>query len=487
MRAATYERLSADKSGRSKSIAQQNRAGRAACAANGWNIVVSHSDTVSASGYTKKKRPGWDAILQEVARRRVDVVVLWEPSRGDRKLTSWSAFLDSCKEHNVKIYITDHERLYDVSSSSDWEALASMGVGNASEVNKLSSRTRRALADLALEGVPVGRIAYGYTRRYDSVTKELIAQEPDSTKAEVVREVIGRIADGDSILSIRNDLHARGIASPSGQEWWPRKTITDMVKNGYVYIGKLKHNGDPLTDGQWPAIVEDGIFWRAKAVLEGRRHSATLPGAAIWNLSYIVRCHCGAPMYVIRRWAPKGRQGEQVYRCSANRAGCMWSPINADANDENEVWKVSGPPYLDDVVAGKLIDYLADPERYAAFTVGDDNEARALRDEAAAEQARLADLESQMVAGNISVQSFARVSAGIEAHIAELVERAQTASCPPAVGSLYSRLSAGAVRRGELLSRWEDMSVAARRALVTEVCAPVVHPDRVEMNWRVVS
>src|SRR5215469_8575470 len=258
MRAATYERISDDRDGRSRSIEQQNKAGRSACQANGWKIVTSHSDPVSASRYSRKARPGWDAIVDDVRAGRVDVVVMWEPSRGDRKLTTWSAFLDACRERSVQVYIAqDGGRLYNPDNANDWQALANAGVDSAHESDKISGRVKRAMAEDAEDGKPFGRIPYGYRRRYDPVTRELIAQEPDPETAPVVREIVQRIGDGDSISSIRESLTERGIPTPNGGQRWPRETIRWFANSGVVYIGKRRHNGGPLLDGQWPPIVDE--------------------------------------------------------------------------------------------------------------------------------------------------------------------------------------------------------------------------------------
>ena len=127
-------------------------------------------------------------------------------------------------------------------------------------------RIRRDLADAAQRGRPHGRKAYGYDREYDVRTGKLDRQVPHPEQAPVVVEIITRIAGGDAVAAIWRDLNERGVPGPTGGRW-SRSTITHLVLDGVVYICKRRHNGGPLLDGDWPAIVDEDVYWRAVAVL----------------------------------------------------------------------------------------------------------------------------------------------------------------------------------------------------------------------------
>jgi DNA invertase Pin-like site-specific DNA recombinase len=120
----TYSRNS---SARDRSIARQDADGARACQGHGWEMLAQLSDAVSASRYGTKARSGWPELLLMVESGRLDhgVVVLWEASRGDRKVGAWVSFIDSCRERHIKIYETQGEgRLYDpVGSSDDYHSL----------------------------------------------------------------------------------------------------------------------------------------------------------------------------------------------------------------------------------------------------------------------------------------------------------------------------------------------------------------------------
>jgi site-specific DNA recombinase len=473
MRAGLYDRVSDDQDGRSRSVAQQGIENEKAAQAAGWRVAGRYADPgVSASRFARRERDDWPRLMEDLRAGQLDVVVLWESSRGDRKLTEWSAFLDTCRERGVKVHVTSHERTYDLSRARDWRTLAEEGVSNAYASEETSLRIRRDMADAAAAGRPHGRVAYGYRRRYDPLTRALIAQEPDPEQAPVVREVVTRIAAGEAISALIADLNERGVSSATGGRW-ARSSISRLVLNGVCYIGKRRHNGGPLLDGDWPPLVDEAMYWRAVAVLSDPARKAQadgrggiLPGRSKWLLSYLATCgKCGAGLSVTHRMRACERTA--MYRCASSRGGCAYAPVE----------------WLDGVVADEVIGYLAEPERWRPE--GQDKEAQTARDEAAAERSRLEEFEALAKAGEIGAGSFARVAAGIEERIAELEERARELSVPGVVADLVARggtrlwqvdPSRAADRRFDMLVRWEEMPLTAQRRLVSEVCSVSLEP-----------
>jgi site-specific DNA recombinase len=466
VRAGLYQRVSDDQDGRSRSVEQQNAAGQLAAQRYGWDVVhVYNEPGISASRYARRTRPEWARLMADIKARQLDVIIMWEPSRGSRELEAWAAFLNACRKSGCRIYITDHDKLYNVSKARDWRSLAEDGVDSGYESEKISSRSRRGVADAAERGQPHGRLPYGYMRTYEHVSgrKPVIYQVPNPDTAPTAQEIITRIAGGDAVSALVSDLARRGISSPTGQPRWARASIARLVLEGVVYIGKRRHNGGPLLDGDWPAIVDPETYWKAVNILSDPRRLAAAngrggirPGAAKWLLSYIATCaKCGAPLSVQKR--PRGGKMEPHYRCSSSAGGCAIIPVE----------------FMDKCITAALIRWICiKPGVYEGITRTDDSEARAARDEADAERARLAGFERKAIAGLISDESFARIAGGIEARIAELTDRAEQSAVPTALRELLS--SAG--ERSELEERehvistlWDKMSVSARRHVIMGV------------------
>lgn len=455
---AIYQRVS---DGTDKSVEQQNHRNEAAARERGWSST-SYSDAVSASRFARRPRPEWERLVSDVRAGMYRYVVLWESSRGDRKLSTWATFLDACRETDTRIYVTSHDRLYSMRNASDWKALANDGIDSAYESEKTSLRVRRDLADAALRGEPHGRIPYGYTRRYERVDgrpKPLPIQYPHPTEAPIAREIITRIASQDSVSGILYDLRTRGIARRDGKPW-ANSSLVAMVLNGVVYIGKRRHNGGELLPGNWPPLVDEDVYWAAVAVLRdpARKTAATTrggirPGAARWLLSHIATCSvCGYPLGQQQR----PYKGEKVpfYRCNNPRASHCFAPVE----------------WMDWLVGEAVVRWCAQPLVYATITEGSDREALAARDEVAAERHRLAEFEAQAIAGTLSATAYARIASGIEARIADLDAKATQTGAPAELNGLLGG------RTEDIAERWLAMPLLAQRSVIRKIAAPTLAP-----------
>ncbi len=234
VRAGVYERVSRLASARdrkeierARSIEEQNKANRDECTRYGWEITAHYKDPgLSASRFATRERPEYRRLLADINVGKLDVVVLWESSRGDRELAGWARFLNACRENGTRIYITTHGRLYDMANGRDWRNLAEDGVDSGYESEKTSIRVRRTVAAKMQAGEPFGHCPYGYEREYHPRTRELIEQRPSKepagpgdnrmTKAEIVLYIFLSIAKGIPVNQIRRWLNEQGIPAPEG-------------------------------------------------------------------------------------------------------------------------------------------------------------------------------------------------------------------------------------------------------------------------------
>src|SRR5689334_21099420 len=270
LRAGLYERVSTgiQNTAESRSVDQQNRAGSQSAQDQGWTVADRYPDPgLSASRFAKRGRPEWSRLVTDIESGQLDVVVMWAANRGGRELAEWARFLNACRENGVRIFVTSEGRLYDLSIARDKKALQEDGIDAEYDSEKISMASRRGVADSVARGEPTGRIPYGYTRRYEldpSRPKGKRAiQEPHPRQATVVAEIITRIANSEAVSALVNDLAERGIMSPTGKTRWSRGTVCRLVLEGVVYIGKRRHNGGPLLDGNWPPLIDEATYWRA--------------------------------------------------------------------------------------------------------------------------------------------------------------------------------------------------------------------------------
>lgn len=439
--AGIYGRQSQNKA---KSIAEQLAAGKAIASESGWALAGTYQDGSSASRYARKQRDDWQRALDDIADGVISVLILWEASRGDRTLTTWSQLLDLCREKGVSIYVIADERLYDPRKARDWKTLATAGVDSAGESDLISMRVIRGQAGAAALGRPAhGRTPYGYRRTYDPATGELTGQEPDLDAAPIVKEIFRRLAKGEPVSIIVKDLNRRAVPPGGGGKQWYRARLR-LLANNRAYIGERVHR-QAAVPGIWPALVKPAVFYTVQRVLTDPKRRKTKPGRALHLLSYIGTCvPCGGPWSVTR-----GR-----YQCVER--GCV--SVNQAVTDA--------------FVETMMFARLDQPDVYEALRQHGDADDQAVLEadnEVAALQLRLDEWRLSAARGQASPATMAVVEAELVPQIAAAQRRSALASIPPELRAL---LEPGA----DVRKRWKDTPMAARRRIVMHLAE--VRADR---------
>lgn len=458
-RAGIYARVSDIANDRSPE--QQEREARGA-ARDRWRITGVWADKLSASRYAGRSRKEWPKFVERIRAGSMDVAILWESSRGGRELEDWAGFLNACRITGTRVYIVSRDKMYDLRDSEDYRTLSLDGVSSVYESEMTSLRSKRGVADSVARGEPYGRIPFGYRRWYsreEGRKKPVAHQEPDPNEAPVVREIITRIARDEAVTAILRDLDRRGIRTRAGGRW-SQPSATRMVLEGVVYIGKRRHNGSALLDGNWDAIVPEADYWKAVQVLSDPkrkpRGGGIRPGRVRWLLSYLAVCsECDGPLSM--RHLPRAAGQVAYYRCIK---GCVSAPVE----------------WLDSMATFAIVKFCSSSPLYDILTRGDDREAQSARDEADAERDRLAGYEQQAIDGRIGADSFSRIASGIEKRINELEQRVRELSAPPVLRDLVSAKATEAERFTDIMERWLAMPLTAKRSVISAIFAPVLYP-----------
>lgn len=439
-RAGIYARQS---KGNAKSIADQLTECREDSASEGWEVAAEWSDRVSASRYTTKVRDEWPKVLAAIEAGELDVLVLWESSRGDRDAETWLGLLRRCRTGRVRIRITSHERTYNLAMPADWKSLATEGIDSAYESDKLSLRVLRSAATAARAGRPaVGPTPYGYRRTYDPATGHLEGQKPNPDTAPIVREVFERVAKAVPLSEICRDLNARHIPAPKGGTW-RRLRLRSIILNP-AYIGLRKHKGETYPAG-WEPIVGEATFYAAGRVLnDPTRLAKARPGRQVHLLTYLGICDvCDGPL----------RAREIYYHCTK---GCI--------NIRREM--------ADDFVREVIIARLSRKDAYTALRqegAESDREVLAAEGEEARLRGELDGWRLSAARGNTTPESLAVIEADLTRRIAEAARRAKEAAMPPA---LRAMLEPGA----DVRTRWQEATVNARREVIRILAEVRVSP-----------
>ena len=469
-RAGIYGRQSKDKT---KSITEQIAECTADAVEQGALVAATYRDGVSASRFTTKQRDDWARVLVDITAGKLDMLVLWESSRGDRDAQTWLGLLATCRRRRVLIRITSHERTYDMGIARDWKALADDGIDSQYESEKTSLRMKRAMAAQAKAGKPHGNNVYGYQRLYriDEQGKRVldkVVAHPE--QAPIVADIVHRIGRGEPVLAVVRHLNDRGIPSPTGKAW-RRNSVRDIALR-VGYLGRRQHNGE-THQAVWPPIVAEADHLAARRILTDPTRRSARPTRQKWLLSYLGRCaECGAHLHGVPP-RPSRRGMAARYECEH---GC--ASIQLDKLDE----------LVTEVVCRRLA---ADTE---LRPVGNDAVALAARAEAEALQARLAQWRESARRGQTSPASLAHIEAGLLADVKAASRRAEQATTPAV---LLDVLDGAAGRLAVISKRFAALPVTGRReiiALLLDVSiskatsmvrsADPIDTDRVHIGWR---
>jgi site-specific DNA recombinase len=423
LRAGNVGRVSKDKSGEARSVEEQHEENNRAAEGCGWVIAGDYEDVMSASRFARGARKDWPRLVADVEAGALDVVILWEPSRGSRKLGEWVGFLDLCRARGVLIHVTSHRHTYDLANRRDRKALIEDGTDAEDESEKTSERVRRALGANAADGMPHSQAPFGYRRVYDSRghLDRSEAQRPVEEEAVLVRKVTGMVAAEVPLSQVERET---GVS---------RSTIRKWCCNP-AYIGKRRTPAG-LTEARWPAIVDEGTWRGAQAALAGKPRAGvnSRPGGARYLLSGIMACcECSALVEA----DPDSPRRRACYGC---RTGHV-TITQAGA---------------DDVIRWLVIARCMQDDLYQLLTAASGAEADAARTEAVKLQGEL----DEWLEAGISARAYRIKEDYYLPRIVAARDRAELLTVPAPVRDLAT---AGAGVAGA----WERMTVPQRRGAV---------------------
>lgn len=462
------------------SVASQLNAGRAWAEQHHKRVVGEYSDDGVSAWDTRKDRPDWRRVMQELALGAASYLWCWEISRSTRDREVWAKLIRTCQANDVQIVVGD--RAHDPNDPDDGFMLdltAALAIRESAVTRK---RIKRDVEDRAAAGRPHGKIPYGYRREYDPTSGKLLRQVPNEDTAPIVAELARRVLAGESMYAIAHDLTRRGVPSPETVrrrrmhgpdtpllDWYPSEIKDQLVSP--TNAGLRVHQGVVVADATWPAIL-----------------SVTDQAALLQRLSTPKNYRDGATRHLLTGIAECGVCGATV-RLVKNRGYPSYACRGLQGRGDSCVIRIQPP--VDTLVEEAVIAFCEDPtvlERLLAAT-GDGAEAAAAAVELAELQARLdAFISSASSPDGISPDTLARIESGLRPQIADARARSLPRSLPAVVVSMFGP-AARAV--------WMGMEVPVRRQVVRFLLRVIIHrtargrgtrgfdPERIQLVWLV--
>jgi DNA invertase Pin-like site-specific DNA recombinase len=178
-RAAIYVRVSTD----GQTTENQMRVLEEVAARRGWTVTARYEDAGISGAKGRDKRPGFDSMLKDAARRRYDVLMFWSVDRLGRSAALVATALAELENAGVAIY-ADKEAM-DATTPHGRAMLQMAAVFAELERGLIRERVIAGLNRARAKNVKLGR--------------------PKATP-QTEALIKGRLAKGQGIVSIAKDL-----------------------------------------------------------------------------------------------------------------------------------------------------------------------------------------------------------------------------------------------------------------------------------------
>ncbi|MGO2780087.1 recombinase family protein [Glutamicibacter arilaitensis] len=458
-----YARISSDIDGTALGVARQLEDCTREAERRGWSIVDRFVDNnVSASN--GRARPEYVRMIEAIENGTIGAVIVWDVDRLTRTPAELETFIDLADRHDLALASVGGEM--DLATPQGRLLARMKGSVARHEVEQQSRRLKRKFDQLAASGEPHGPVPFGY-RRVDQIGEDGRKFRQDvlhEEEAAIVRDWYSRVADGETLRSIANDMNARGLRTHSGKLWLG--AVIGRMLRREAYLGLRKHRGQVVGPGNWAPLIDQETFDRAFAILSDPKRIPPRGREPRYLGSGIYKCgKCGGAMRPIVQAKENKHRRAPAYGCSA----CQRTVRIMEPLDE----------WVERIVVGRLsrpdaaLDLSRDPSRL--------REAMTARD---AIVARMDSAADEYADGTITVRQLTRITERLKAELSAAEGRV-TMEQP-------FRILDGMVGSGAA-EAWAAASMERRRAVLRELVDITIlpagvgvkfSPEQVRFEWK---
>jgi DNA invertase Pin-like site-specific DNA recombinase len=307
-RVGIYCRISDDREGRGEGVERQLEACKSLVSERKWTLVDEYIDNDISATQTRKARPSYLRLLEDLKNGRINTIVVWAVDRLYRRpieLEDLLKILDHHSDISVNVVQGSDLRL----ETSDGQVMARVLVALAKrETDLLTARIQLKMDELARAGKPHGGArTFGYSPDQLSINEE---------EAEIVRKMAKMFLANRSTNGVVLWLQKEGIKTARGGEW-RRKTVNDILRNPRI-AGYRSHHGT-LYKAVWPAIISEEDWQEIRSILSERDRRTSPGNKSKYLLTGLVYCgNCGHKMGNMTRG--KNLNSTNTYACRSDPA-----------------------------------------------------------------------------------------------------------------------------------------------------------------------
>jgi site-specific DNA recombinase len=455
--AAIYVRISDDKAEDGAGVGRQEKDCRDLAARLGWQVgeVYTENDT---SAFKRRKvrlpdgstglrvvRPAFRRMLDDVTSGAIDALIGYDLDRIARDPRDLEDLIDVVETHHIPT------RAVTGSLDLSNDAGITMARVMVAVANKSSRDTARRVVRKQLELAEAGRHKGGGIRSFGYERDGMAVNE---VEAAVLREIAGRVLDGQSLVAIAGWLNEMGVPPVRAEQWGPRSVHSVITKPRIA--GLRQHRGEVVGRAAWPAVLDQDTWERVRLTLQERGQGLTNTMKR-WLTGVLLCDKCGHTLGGSQLGKGRGAR----YWCPTAKGGCGGIAIDA-GNAEATVGEL-------------IVQYLARPDVLAELRAATSSQSvEHARAEAAADEAQLRELADLWAARSITTAEYMQARRTIERRLSRwrgLVK----ASLPGAVRDLVGQ---------DVASAWEALTPAQRREVARAVFPSgiTVEPSRVRFQ-----
>lgn len=339
MRAVIYARVSSAAQRDAHTIESQLHVLRAFVLQQGWTLVETFCDDGrSAKTGQLEKRDAWARLVRDAELGRFEVLVVLDVNRLTRtgSIEERAEILGPFQRLGIQI-ATPSGGMLDLQSFLGEFWVTVQALVAAEENRKRATAIKAGKVRAIAEGrKPAGPTPFGLA--YSRATGQW---SPDEGAAVIVREILERLAAGESCVRLADDLGLRGERGP--RKGWTRAAVYRIVSKRYV-CGEWTVDKKRGVAIAVPRLVSDEVWLAAQRTLAKNGKRGLNRTRHVYLLQGVARCRCGEPI-VIRSGvkyynaARELREHPAAYLCRGRqrKSGCA-EPITACRDLDDRVW-----------------------------------------------------------------------------------------------------------------------------------------------------
>jgi DNA invertase Pin-like site-specific DNA recombinase len=287
--AIIYGRASRDPKKRGRSVADQVLDGRRLCNAIDAPIVHVYDGDVdrSASRTAKKVRDDFELLIADIEAKRCRLVVAADASRYYRELDIYVRLRKACMVAGV--FLSYGGVIYDMNDPTDRQITAQHALKAEGEADDITARNLRTVRLNAEKMRPHGKLLWGYARKYDEDTGELLKQFAHPIRGPIVTEAFERAASGAALYAIAVWINKHPDTERHSGKRWDGAAVLRMLRNP-AYVGRRIFQGEDIGRATWPKLTTKSTFHAVQRILDTPERRTQRDNRVVHVLGNVALC-----------------------------------------------------------------------------------------------------------------------------------------------------------------------------------------------------